>query len=418
MRGTNSAILLLTLVLIVFGCTAPEPLVQRNADITYDREAMPFNPEFLVYHSSADSSELHIKVDSRELLYTRTSPEAPFEARVEGNVIIERVEGLNSIAVDSLNFKITDTNASQSARLVVSKQSFQLGNGKYRFYIQLKDLNRRWDLNKYLEVEKLDRLTRADFMWIEANTGTPVFTNFLNANTSYQLYSARSEEDPGMQLWQAEENLPPPPYTSSMPQYPEAPAGKIFPFQLGKNQLDQENGMVSLYSAKGNLIATYSVQPAEFPEVETVVQMMESLRYISGRKEYQRIETSNYQKKEIDEFWLDCGGSKERTRDLIRIYYQRVEEANASFTSLIPGWKTDRGLIHVIFGNPNRIKRSSTGETWIYGEENNLSSVTFEFTRKGTDFEENHFILERNPLYRPDWDRAVTSWRNGRIFQE
>ena len=81
------------------------------------------------------------------------------------------------------------------------------------------------------------------------------------------------------------------------------------------------------------------------------------------------------------------------------------------------GWRTDRGLVHIIFGTPTTIYRSARGETWIYGEESNLMSTTFTFVRRSSPFSENDLVLERDPLLKGAWYRNVESWRNGRVLQ-
>ena len=32
----------------------------------------------------------------------------------------------------------------------------------------------------------------------------------------------------------------------------------------------------------------------------------------------------------------------------------------------VEGWRTDRGLVHIIFGTPNSIYKNDDTETWIY----------------------------------------------------
>ena len=421
MTNMKSSFFLSVIVLLLLACTSSRDLNQQSRNLSYDREATPFHPEFYVYHTSDDSSTFYLKLDSRELLYARKAPDAPFEARLQIEVSIEKIEGFATIPVDSLSFRVIDQNNDQERRVVYSKQNFKLKEGDYRFDISITDLNRRWEQGHFVEVVKSASFSKEDFLWMDVDRDMPVFTPWLNEGRKLVLRSDRCNGDIAIEKWEAEESLPPPPYTNATPRYPSLPFPNPNPFSFTEDTLISELGMTSLFiMEKGTPrhIWTLPVRNPHFPKVETVEQMMTALRYISGRKEYERIETSNYRKKEIDEFWLDCGGSKDRTRELIRIYYQRVEEANVSFSSLLPGWKTDRGVIHIVFGNPNRIKHTPQSEIWIYGEENNLSSVTFEFIKTGDQLTDNHFVLERNPLFRPDWDRAVTAWRNGRIFQE
>ena len=94
-----------------------------------------------------------------------------------------------------------------------------------------------------------------------------------------------------------------------------------------------------------------------------------------------------------------------------------MENSNRHFSALVEGWRTDRGLVHIIFGTPTTIYKSETNETWIYGEENNLMSLTFTFVKRKSVFSDNDLVLERDPMLKGAWYRNVESWRNGRVYQ-
>ena len=71
----------------------------------------------------------------------------------------------------------------------------------------------------------------------------------------------------------------------------------------------------------------------------------------------------------LDEFWLKCGGNENKAKRLISTYYDRVEEANTFFSGMQEGWRTDRGMVHIVMGVPDMIRRFSWREVWIYGDE-------------------------------------------------
>lgn len=97
-------------------------------------------------------------------------------------------------------------------------------------------------------------------------------------------------------------------------------------------------------------------------------------------------------------------------------FYRRVEEANEYFTSYKEGWKTDRGMIYVIFGQPNGLYMKETGENWVYGQDANMSQINCLFGKVDNPFAENDLILQRSQSYRPIWYAAIESWRTGRVF--
>ena len=162
---------------------------------------------------------------------------------------------------------------------------------------------------------------------------------------------------------------------------------------------------------------TLFVLTESYPYVGTGVDMLKPLRYITSMQEYDRLSKAPNVRQAIERFWLDAAGDRERAREAIRIYYTRVENANRHFSSLTEGWRSDRGLVHIIFGSPTTIYKNGSSESWIYGEENNLMSLTFTFVKRKSSLTDNDLVLQRDPSMKGAWYRNVESWRNGRVYQ-
>ena len=153
-----------------------------------------------------------------------------------------------------------------------------------------------------------------------------------------------------------------------------------------------------------------------YPKLNRPELLIPPLRYLTTKDEYNMLISHSNPKVAVDQYWLSKGASKERARSLIRTYYSRVEFANKLFTCHLEGWKTDRGLISIIFGPPNYISNNKNMEIWNYGDENNLNSLKFIFEKKMNPFSSNDFALKRKYSYKNPWYRAVESWRNGKVY--
>ena len=173
-------------------------------------------------------------------------------------------------------------------------------------------------------------------------------------------------------------------------------------------QLDSSNH-------EGSTIYRFS---SGFPAITTPEALLNPLRYITTRKEFEEYHSSPNKKQAIDKFWLDVGGNQDRSRQLVKKYYSRVEEANRLFTSYTEGWRTDRGMIYLIFGRPHAVYKSSNTESWTYGEANSSLSITFDFTKVNNPFTCNDYTLSRTPIYETNWYRAVDTWKQGRVFND
>jgi len=161
---------------------------------------------------------------------------------------------------------------------------------------------------------------------------------------------------------------------------------------------------------------TFFVYESSFPKIKNTEQMIMATRYIMAKKEFDNCMLATDKKAAIDKFWLDISGSNERAKELIRKYYGRVQEANKLFTSFQEGWKTDRGMIYVVFGAPNKVTKRKNGEVWTYGEIGNPNSIVFPFVKVINPFTDNDYYLERNEAFKAPWYQAVDMWRQGRIY--
>lgn len=149
-----------------------------------------------------------------------------------------------------------------------------------------------------------------------------------------------------------------------------------------------------------------------FPATTSIKDLSVSLRYITKQEEYENILYSKNQKLALDKYWLERRQTHSRNlkkaKSLIAIYYNRIQNANLQFTSYKEGWKTDRGMIYVIFGEPNVVRKYATQEVWFYQSNYDRYPVEFIFDRIG-----EQYLLKRNPQLREPWRAEVEHWRKG-----
>jgi hypothetical protein len=118
----------------------------------------------------------------------------------------------------------------------------------------------------------------------------------------------------------------------------------------------------------------------------------------------------------MDNFWLAATGSTDKARMMIRVFYTRMSYANRYFTDYKEGWKTDRGMIYLIYGLPNNINKGSDSETWEYTRKQQANPLSFVFDRKSSPYSEEYFVLRRGDATPTYWRQATDSWRKGRVF--
>jgi GWxTD domain-containing protein len=165
-----------------------------------------------------------------------------------------------------------------------------------------------------------------------------------------------------------------------------------------------------------------------FPAMTTPEEMIEPLEYLASTDEMSELRSSLKPKVALDDFWIGCGGNVEKSRELIRIFYTRALYANYYFTSYREGWRTDRGMIYIIYGPPDKVYKSSEEEKWGYRKSEIQSRwgtryqvkeeyLYFTFKKRENRFSDNDYPLSRSESVISNWDKAVLSWRKGIVFR-
>jgi len=156
------------------------------------------------------------------------------------------------------------------------------------------------------------------------------------------------------------------------------------------------------------------VVPASFPGQSTAPEVIEPLLYLTTAAERQALLKAADPKRAIDRFWLDAsGGDQTRGREMIRRYYSRVTAANELFTGHKAGWLTDQGLLYVVLGPPQSVRRLPDGtERWHYDQAGRQGeAVAFTFRPRPTTLAPANYELVRRPEYEMLWYAAVEQWR-------
>ncbi len=98
---------------------------------------------------------------------------------------------------------------------------------------------------------------------------------------------------------------------------------------------------------------------------------MGPIRYILSVKEdaaYKKLLTDAERRAYIEHFWLYLDPTPATPLNERRAeFWARVAAANEMYQEgMNPGWRTDRGQVHIFMGPPDRHEASPNGEVWIY----------------------------------------------------
>lgn len=101
------------------------------------------------------------------------------------------------------------------------------------------------------------------------------------------------------------------------------------------------------------------------------------------RKAFKKLQTDDERERFIEDFWRRRDPDPDTDDNEFREeYYERIAYANEHFASGIPGWKTDRGRIYIMYGKPDEKESHPAGGTYNREmSEGGGSTSTFPFEK-------------------------------------
>ncbi len=148
-----------------------------------------------------------------------------------------------------------------------------------------------------------------------------------------------------------------------------------------------------------------------YPKFSKIADLIEPLIFVTTEDEYKELLSSNGDKTKFDKVILDITRDKERAKTFMRNYYRRVELANQYFSSYKPGWKTDRGMIYLIFGLPDEVSVNDGNEVWYY----KTTRTRFTFVKSGSVYDPDNYVLLRDKRFMETWFSMVDLIRKSRF---
>jgi GWxTD domain-containing protein len=201
-------------------------------------------------------------------------------------------------------------------------------------------------------------------------------------------------------------------------QYGNLPRGN-YRFEVESESAGDEAEALDLYQARD-----FGIRSANYPAVNSVYELAAPLQYLMTDKEFDELMSSSdpdTMKMKMDRFWLKNVKDPKIARNVIALYYERVEEANKLFASFKEGWKTDLGMIYILFGPPWIADQSLTNLVWAYSYNRADPETNFFFRAprlRNKDYPFDNFLLQRSNFYFSIHNRQLQMWLTGGILRD
>ncbi len=422
--SVNFILLGVVIILLFTGCTSKTGFQKSDVGYVYNTKDLAPRPEFVVHHIDKDHTRIFYRINSADLLYMREPEETVYKANFTiGYSLAPSFEITTQL--DSGMVSIKDQATTPPVKAITGyfdlNTSLYTEDLKYVLKLTMTDKNRQVEFENFIRIDKSSDLV-GDYFLMTDTSGNPIYKNHVPTNVPFLLkHSTKPVAQYFVSYYRRDFPVALPPYSSGGEESFELEPDTTFMVNAGESMMFTQNGFYHFRTDTTQWLG-YTVYSFynQFPFVAKRTHLGPPLRYLTTRREYDDLSAAFNSpaelKKLVDDFWLNRTGSVERSKILLEAYYNRVQEANIFFSSYLEGWKTDRGIIYVIYGPPNRVYRSSEGENWIYGDENSSLSYYFVFAKVNNPFTDNDYAMERLNSYRYGWGQAIEAWRNGHIY--
>lgn len=415
------------MILVGFaGCKTTEPTTTRPPDVylasLYNPSQLSLHPEYSIFHENNEYSVLYIRAYPSELRFDQANEDSEYRALLSFKYkLVVLNDGMEGEVLDSaeITYKLGAPDEDRSA--FFASLTLPIAEGKkYLLRLEARDLNRGSIGLEYLYVDKTNIYNAQNFKVVSLYSGYPKFMRFFLPGERFNIrYRDSGTDSIQVDYFTLKSELPRPPLTATtdytMNYSPDT--SFVFPLVDTAHYNLQQKGMyfvrVDAEHPEGLSLFNFG---GSFPQIKTPEELMQPLFYLTTLAEYRDLRKQENIKLAVDDLWLKMGGSIEKSKELIRIYYNRVVYSNLYFTSNKEGWKTDQGMIFILFGPPSRIQMMGSGERWYYFSKRRSNPVEFRFERKPDAFSDQNMVWVKTSDSQLFWNEAVRSWRNGKVY--
>jgi GWxTD domain-containing protein len=420
----RNSIYIFLLLLVVSACKSTQDATTQTKEFAalYNPSEYSLNVEYQIFHVSEDLTSLYIRLYPRQLLFNQANEESEYRALVQIDYSIFELDedGIIISKADSSQFIIKLGPSDQERTAYFNAKTLQIPMGKkYLIRLNSKDLQRGTIGLANLFIDKENELSAQNFTII-ARTGYPKFLNYFRAGELFRIDHRMFGEDTlYLDFLKSENEYPRPPVDINSPSaYPfETDTTIILTYTdtMMFSMPDEGVYYIRLDSSKKEGIALNNFG-SDYPQVKSEKALLEPIFYIATLTEYRNLLEEKNTKRAVDDFWLKRSSSTERSRELIRVYYNRVLYSNLYFTASREGWKTDRGMVFILFGPPDRMKDTGNEQRWYYISRRQGKVIEFVFERKSSLYSNQDLVWKKSIESMQYWSSAVSSWRSGKVY--
>jgi len=434
-RQTNKTAAVIATVIIAAlacSCKTTQPAADtKDMSYIYNPARNVYTPFITVFDEGEETSVLSISIRRAEFYFSEANPEGVPKASMLISVrLFDNTIGgtLADTAVYKYDISREEVGGEYVFRVPLKTRE---GNS-YTAELKIIDLIRQRTLQTFVDFERTGKYSKNYYKVRDHFSGNELFSRAVRRDQYVNVLNQLLQPDT---LWlfyyKPVKSIPPAPATI-LPEITLTPEPEVIVPLAYSDTLPLMFPLEGIYLISTDSLIREGLVLCNFgpdhPTMSSPETMIPPLAYLATPLEMDSMMTAEKPKLALDQFWLDRTGSIERSKELIRIYYNRTLFSNYYFSSYKAGWLTDRGMIYIIYGPPDKVYKNAEGESWGYrmppvkskwGSRYTYEDeyLWFNFRKQKNIFSDNDFVLNRASTPVSYWDVAVARWREGQVFR-
>lgn len=386
----------------------------------FGQRTKPRLNDHIYFHSQAYSNSkntvIYISIDKNALLTKKLTSNEQFQIKTKFEINL--TAGGKS---DTLSKVITTSPANGKLEYIVDSFYFENKTANFDFEVTVTDLYKNeYNFKEYYVNPNSDYSSL--YFLKRSMDGYPIIGN--NFSDSSVLICSNKHKGKSIKALMYENDKPaPPPFINKSASLNLASPDSIIEVEFSnqgvcKLSLAKNKSLVlsgNEFNPKNHMYL--SRFPELFPYFKSYTDLIAPLKFITSRDEFSEMMNAKDQRRAFERFWLKIAGNEDQAQYLISEFYKRVKYANKHFTSYKPGWQTDRGLLYMVYGEPEYIDENTNEIKWTYGGKFENAGTTFIFYKSLNELN-GDFELVRNSLFKSQWYIAMETWRSGNVYQK
>jgi GWxTD domain-containing protein len=142
---------------------------------------------------------------------------------------------------------------------------------------------------------------------------------------------------------------------------------------IGNYKFEITNKKSSDIVVSKDLIYRWDFLPVNLKNLDLAVSQLMYIATSDELKNIKKAKTQEEKQRRFLKFWKSKDPTPNTPKNELMIeYYNRIKIANDRYSHYVEGWKTDMGMVYIIYGNPSNIDRhpfesdSKPYEIWEY----------------------------------------------------